>query len=839
MILTYVEQTKLYVLSVERWESPSPDELVKDYGFDFSVPRSTADTAVLFTDNPYTAAPFAQHGDENARRELDWITRAVAESSAARSNAHFAVPMDRELWDFQGASLSYLLKRGGGLDGDQPGLGKTPTAICFANEIKAKRVLVICPASIRLQWATRIREWSTMRWPYVVYPILNSGRGVHPTAEWTIVSYELARSEGIGHALARGTYDLIILDEAHMLKTPDSNRTRAIFGDYETGRFRKKGSHEPMFDALASRAGSVLALTGTPLLNRPREAYTLGRALCLSAETQVLTSNGVKPICSVTREDKVWDGSVWVNHAGLVFQGVKQTVAAFGLSATAEHRVLTGTQWFPWSDVTQDENTRFQAWVTGLESLKLLVTHLAEEEQISSSDATVVLDLVKWCSTIYCEEKTPNVLNAEIETYLDWLSAKVGIRKLWRTLRCEIDCSEKSASRLEDAMTPKTEGTSGMGPGVSVCGRHGKTTNERISPISCRYRASRIETSTSIEQITTGDTNQGICGSSRGQPISEIEEPLFCSNNGFPNLKPVYDIVNAGPNRRFTILTPHGPLVVSNCWDAYDWMSEDRFNARFNPRVKKTGTRADGSEFIYIDERTGRHQELQYRMRGNFMARHLKREVMTQLKWPIYDLIRVEETGPVKQALQAESLLQIDPDNFDPNNIKILGHISAVRKMMGIAIAPQVADWVDDLIEGGEEKLVVFAWHIEVLNILERRFQKHGCLRIDGSVGAFQKQEIVDEFQRDPRKQVLIGNMQAMGVGTDGLQHVSCHALLAEPDWVPGNNEQAVDRLDRGGQKWQVQADIFVAPNSVCEKILASALKKGQVIHSALDKRYG
>jgi SWI/SNF-related matrix-associated actin-dependent regulator of chromatin subfamily A-like protein 1 len=553
MKLEYVDGTKLFVLWAERGSKPSPDDLVKEYGWDFSVPRSTPAVACLFTSSPYVAAPFAAHGTAGAIRELEWVTKAVDESSRQESDAHIKHPPDRELWGFQKASCEYLLRRGGGLDADQPGLGKTPTAICFANEIKAKRILVICPASIRLQWAARIREWTTMPWPYTIYPILNGARGVHPTAHWTIVSYDLARTPAIGAALAQGKYDLLILDEAHMLKTPDSNRTRAIFGDYQTGGYRRKGSHEPIFNALASRAGSVVALTGTPLPNRPREAYTLGRSLC---------------------------------------------------------------------------------------------------------------------------------------------------------------------------------------------------------------------------------------------------------------------------------------------WDAYDWLSEDAFGERFNPRVKRTGERKDGSTFVYIDERTGRHQELQYRMRANFMVRHLKREVMGQLKMPVYDLIRVEKTGAVKAALEAESLLGIDPENLDVNNISILGHVSAVRKQMGIAIAPQVVDWVNMLIEGGEEKLVVFAWHIEVLNIFEKAFQKHGVLRIDGSVGAVMKQKTVDDFVKDPTKQILIGNMQAMGLGTDGLQKVSCHALIAEADWVPGNNEQAVDRLDRGGQSRTVQADIFVAPDSICEKVLASALKKAHNVHRSLDRRY-
>lgn len=557
MKLRYAPKKGNYILTVPRGSTPDVQELMRDYGFDFSNPRSTEATATLFTDCPYAAAPFVRFADEDTARNLAWITEAVAESWLNESQAHIDCPADQELWPFQKANVEYLLRRGGGLVGDQPGLGKTPTAICFANEIRAKRVLVVCPASIRLQWANRIREWTQMRWPYHIYPILNGKRGVHPTAEWTIVSYDLARNTEIGRALSRGTYDLMITDEAHKAKTSDSIRTRALFGDLETGTFRQWNKeteeHEYLFDALKSRCGSLVSLSGTPLLNRPREAYVLAR-----------------------------------NH----------------------------------------------------------------------------------------------------------------------------------------------------------------------------------------------------------------------------------------------------------CWDSIDWMSEDSFSSRFNPMERKTGKRKDGTTFIYTDERVGRSAELQYRMRTHFMTRHLKKDVLPQLKLPLYDLIRVEETGAVKAALKAESLLDIDPEQFDPHNVKVLGHIAAVRRMMGIAIAPQVVDWVDMLIDGGEEKIVLFAWHIEVLNILERGLAKLGyrTLRIDGSTGTKKKQAAVDTFIADPRIPVLLGNMQAMGEGTDGLQAVSAHCLLAEPDWVPGNNEQAVDRLNRFGQAGTVQADLFVAPGSVAEKILSSALKKAQNIHTTLDK---
>lgn len=541
MILDYVKPTDTFTLRVNRSEGDVP-LLMKEHGLDLSLPASTAQTAVLFTREPYAAASFADHATPQAYQKLGGIIEQLKASWAVECSGRYRCPADQELASFQKADLAYALGRRNTLIGDQPGLGKTPVSICFANEIRAKRILVICPANIRLQWVKRIREWTTMRYPYTIHPILAARHGVHPTAEWTVVSYDLARTEAIGKALAKGRYDLLILDEAHYLKEISSQRTRALFGG---GAIRH-------FEPIAERADRILALTGTPLPNRPREAYTLARALC---------------------------------------------------------------------------------------------------------------------------------------------------------------------------------------------------------------------------------------------------------------------------------------------WDAIDWQSEDHFKERFNPsmRVEKTNPQT-GQKFFYIDERSGRHAELQNRLRGNFMVRHLKREVLTQLKLPVYDIIQLEETGPVKQALEAERLLDIDPENLEGADMTILGHVSVVRRMMGIALAPQVVDYTKMLLEGGEEKLVLFAWHIEVMNILQEGLKQYGVVRIDGS-NSQHKSKLVEQFQLDPNIRVCLGNLLSMGVGTDGLQEVANHALIAEPSWVPGDNEQAFDRLDRFGQKHVVQGDIFVAPGSFSEKVLASALRKLVVTNKALDAK--
>src|ERR1019366_10729869 len=214
----------------------------------------------------------------------------------------------------------------------------------------------------------------------------------------------------------------------------------------------------------------------------------------------------------------------------------------------------------------------------------------------------------------------------------------------------------------------------------------------------------------------------------------------------------------------------------SLCHDSIDWMSEDHFNSRFNPSIR--GERVDprsGRTVIFNDERTGRHSELQNRLRGNFMVRHLKRDVMPQLKMPIYDIIQLEETGPVKQALAAERLLDIDPEQLEGADMTALGHIAVVRRMMGIALAPQIAAYVDMVINGGEEKLVLFCWHIEVANMLEKALHKHGVIRVSGVADKSGK---VQEFIRDPSKHIILGNTFTLGTGTDGLQEVCSHAIL-------------------------------------------------------------
>ena len=90
-------------------------------------------------------------------------------------------------------------------------------------------------------------------------------------------------------------------------------------------------------------------------------------------------------------------------------------------------------------------------------------------------------------------------------------------------------------------------------------------------------------------------------------------------------------------------------------------MSERAFNERFNPRSPR---RNASGKVVGTREAQGRYYELQARMRANYMVRHLYRDAFPQLRPPLFDLVYADDTVPVRQALEAEKLLDIDPETF-------------------------------------------------------------------------------------------------------------------------------------------------------------------------------
>ena len=135
---------------------------------------------------------------------------------------------------------------------DPPGAGKTPQAIGLLNRLSGHSALIVCPASLKENWAREVKKWS--QYPLTVQ-ILNSSADKVDGSDVIIVSYNLAVR--MHEEISKRSYDLLICDESHILKSASSQVARIVL--------------VPIWAKCRYR----LLMTGTPLPNgRSVEAYT-------------------------------------------------------------------------------------------------------------------------------------------------------------------------------------------------------------------------------------------------------------------------------------------------------------------------------------------------------------------------------------------------------------------------------------------------------------------------------------------------------------------------------------------------------------------------------------
>lgn len=309
---------------------------------------------------------------------------------------------------------------------------------------------------------------------------------------------------------------------------------------------------------------------------------------------------------------------------------------------------------------------------------------------------------------------------------------------------------------------------------------------------------------------------------------------------------------------RFTLLsgtpTPNQPIELYSTARLLDWSSIERMSLAsfrehyyeegggmvrgpvFDPRTKSWSRKLHYSDHVRNVPRN--MDELQYRLRKHVMVRRLKSQAMPQLPAKTWHPFPLQNTGLVKQALRhegwakAERLYDLDPDHFAAN-AAIEGSVTTARRLLGEAKAPQVAAYVKDLLESGVEKVIVGAHHRSVLEILVKELKPFGLVYMDGSTSQGGRQFAVDEFQNNPTIRGIVGQSNVLGLGwtLTAAQDV----VVAEPDWVPGNLDQLVDRAHRIGQRGSVIGHVPVVADTLDERILATVVKKSLVIHTSLD----
>ncbi len=183
-------------------------------------------------------------------REQHARAAGLVELSSATDAALSVDGLGGELKPFQRAGVSYLLARRRAFLADEQGLGKTIEALAAVQAADAYPAIVVCPASLKLNWLRELERWLPAR---SVHVLSGNGGEAPPSAEVTIVNYDIVAAR-LTQLCALHPRALVV-DESHYCKNAAAKRTQAV----------------ARLAATVPSDGFVFALTGTPVPNRPAE----------------------------------------------------------------------------------------------------------------------------------------------------------------------------------------------------------------------------------------------------------------------------------------------------------------------------------------------------------------------------------------------------------------------------------------------------------------------------------------------------------------------------------------------------------------------------------------
>ncbi|GAA2269171.1 DEAD/DEAH box helicase [Glycomyces scopariae] len=173
------------------------------------------------------------------------------------------------------------------------------------------------------------------------------------------------------------------------------------------------------------------------------------------------------------------------------------------------------------------------------------------------------------------------------------------------------------------------------------------------------------------------------------------------------------------------------------------------------------------------------------------------------------------------EKIEVEEWVQFNAEDEDEYREQVrrrnlMGMRRASSAMPGSAKLERLAELIEDAGDEGQ-KVIVFSYFLDVLKAVGERVGDHAIGPIAGKIAAPKRQAMVDEFARRKGPAVILAQIEAGGVGLN-IQAASV-VVLAEPQWKPSIEQQAVARAHRMGQTRRVQVHRLLAKDGVDERI--------------------
>lgn len=190
---------------------------------------------------------------KDAKFEIDpEITKSLEDNTPKEIKTIEIPTFKRTLFPYQKDGVAFIESRNGrALLGDEMGLGKTIQALAWLELHPEKRpAIIVCPAHLKINWAREAEAGLSK--PDV--EILQGKTPYQVKKDIVIINYDILSSWV--EELQKSNPQVLIFDEGHYIKSNKAQRTKAV----------KK---------LAKKIPHVIALSGTPIVNRPIESWNI------------------------------------------------------------------------------------------------------------------------------------------------------------------------------------------------------------------------------------------------------------------------------------------------------------------------------------------------------------------------------------------------------------------------------------------------------------------------------------------------------------------------------------------------------------------------------------
>ena len=154
----------------------------------------------------------------------------------------------------QKEAIEKLLENDKFILADDMGLGKTTSTVIASLESGAKKILVICPASLKINWQREIQNYTDR-----TISICEGKK--FEDSDFVIVNYDILKNfhdikENKNSIILNSKFDLVVIDEAHYISNPQAQRTKIIMD-------------------ITKNIKKLWLLTGTPMTSRPMNYYNI------------------------------------------------------------------------------------------------------------------------------------------------------------------------------------------------------------------------------------------------------------------------------------------------------------------------------------------------------------------------------------------------------------------------------------------------------------------------------------------------------------------------------------------------------------------------------------